>query len=292
VLEAVPNVSEGRDSGAIAAIGAAFASGARLLDVHSDPDHHRSVYTLAGDRNALVESLLAGVATACELIDLARHVGVHPRVGAVDVAPIVHLLPDAGDAVVAADAAVDLAERLARELGLSVFLYGEVGGGRRPAFFRRGGLPELDRRIAAGEVVPDFGPSRIDPRSGAVLVGSREPLVAYNLELEPRDVEVARAVAASVRESGGGLPGVQAIGLLLPRSGRVQVSMNVLDLERSPLHEVVAAVTREAAGRAARVVAGELVGLVPARVLAAAREAGVEIPGLDEAHVLERRLGF
>jgi glutamate formiminotransferase/glutamate formiminotransferase/formiminotetrahydrofolate cyclodeaminase len=287
VLEAVPNVSEGRDETSIAAIGAAFSSPARLLDVHSDPDHHRSVYTLVGEPAELVEALLAGIAAARERIDLRQHVGVHPRVGAADVVPLVHLSGDPADTAIAADSALDLAERVGRELELPVFLYGEVGEGKRPAFFRRGGVSELERRVASGEVSPEFGPSRIDPRSGAVLVGARGPLVAYNVDLTTDDVEVARAVAAAVRESSGGLSEVQAIGLLLPRSGRVQVSMNVLDLERSPLHVVLTAVATEAAARSAGIAGGELVGLVPARVLDAAREAGIEIPGVDESRVLE-----
>ena len=211
MLEAVPNVSEGRDAETIAAIGAAFSASARLLDVHSDPDHHRSVYTLAADADDLETSLLAGIATACSLIDLRRHEGVHPRVGAADVVPVVGLTPD--DAPEAAAVALGLAARVGEELGLPVFLYGDVGGGRRPAFFRRGGLEELERRLAAGEIAPDFGPDRIDARSGAVLVGARKPLVAYNLFLETTDVAVAQAIAAAVRESSGGLPGVQAIGL-------------------------------------------------------------------------------
>jgi glutamate formiminotransferase len=290
VLEAVPNVSEGRDAAVVAAIGEAFSSTARLLDVHSDPDHHRSVYTLTGAREDLVAALLSGIATACSLIDLRRHDGLHPRVGAADVVPLVALRSeDVGDA---AAGALELAARVGAELGLPVFLYGDVGGGRRPAFFRRGGLAELERRLAARELSPDFGPSRVDPRSGAVLVGARKPLVAYNLDLSTDDLGVAQAVAAAVRESSGGLPEVQAIGLQLPRSGRMQVSMNVLDIERTPLHEVVAAVTREAATRSTAVVGGELVGLVPARVLEAANEAGVELPGIDESHVLERLIGL
>lgn len=290
MLEAVPNVSEGRDADAIAAIGAAFATSARLLDVHSDVDHHRSVYTLAGDGEELSGTLLAGVATACSLIDLRRHEGVHPRVGAADVVPVVALRPD--DAARASALALSLGARIGEELGLPVFLYGDVGGGRRPAFFRRGGVEELDRRLAAGELEQDFGPGRLDPRSGAVLVGARRPLVAYNLDLRASDVDVARAIAATVRESSGGLPGVQAIGLELARSGRVQVSTNLLDVERTPLHVLVEAVEREAAARGTRVSSGELVGLVPASVLAAAEEAGVAIPGVDESHVLERRLGL
>jgi len=288
VLEAVPNVSEGRDASAIEEIGRAFATRAALLDVHSDEDHHRSVFTLAGEDGALVESLLAGTARALELVDLRTHDGVHPRVGVVDVVPLVPLVPQDLDA--AKRAALAVAAGIGGELGLPVFLYGELGGGKRPAFFRRGGLRELRVRLEAGELEPDAGPREIDPRAGAVLVGARTLLVAYNVELATDHVGVARAIAAAVRESGGGMPGVQAIGLHLPRSGRVQVSMNLLDLERSPLHEVVERVTQEAAARGVRVEGGELVGLVPERVLAAATAVGVRVPGVDESRVLERVL--
>ena len=289
MLEAVPNVSEGRDVVAVAAIGDAFGTGAALLDVHSDVDHHRSVFTLAGQDEVLVAALVRGVAASVELIDLRRHSGVHPRVGAADVVPLVPLRP--ADMERAREAALMLAGRLGDELGLTVFLYGEVGDGRRPAFFRRGGPEELQRRVDSGELAPAAGPSRMDPRSGAVLVGARAPLVAYSLVLDPQDVAVAGEVAAAVRESSGRLPGLQAIGLRLESTGHSQVSMNVIDLERAPLHEVVERVRREAGERGARVVSGELVGLVPERVLVAAREAGVEIPGVDESHVLETAVG-
>jgi glutamate formiminotransferase len=290
VLEAVPNVSEGRSPEAIDAIGRAFAAQAALLDVHSDPDHHRSVYTLAAAPEPLADSLLEGAARTVELVDLRVHDGVHPRVGAVDVVPLVPL--DAADMETAKAVALAVSGRLGSELGLPVFLYGEVGGGRRPAFFRSGGLHELVRRVEAGELEPDAGPRRLDPRAGAVLVGARRPLVAYNVELASDDPRVAREIAAVVRESGGGMPGVQAIGLYLPRSGRVQVSMNVLDLERSPLHQVVARVQAEAAARGVAVAGGELVGLVPARVLDDALAAGVSVPGVDATRVLERALSL
>jgi glutamate formiminotransferase len=289
VLEAVPNVSEGRDAAHISAIGDGFAKDVPLLDVHSDPDHHRSVFTIAGREESLIESLLAGVAVAVELIDLREHDGVHPRIGAVDVVPLVPLEPTGIDR--AALAARALAQRIGTELELPVFLYGEVGAGRRPAFFRRGGLDELSRRVGVGELAPDEGPHRIDPRSGAVLVGARHALVAYNLDLTTADVAVAMAIAAAVRESSGGMPGVQAIGLQLSGSGRLQVSMNVIDLERAPVHEVVERVRSEAAARGVDVAAGELVGLVPERVLEAAASAGVTLPGIDESQVLERVLG-
>jgi len=289
VLETVPNVSEGRDAASLEEIGRAFASRATLLDVHADADHHRSVFTLVADPEPLVESLIAGIALALELVDLRVHDGVHPRVGAVDVVPIVPLLPQHMD--LAKEAALAVAQRIGAELGVPVFLYGLVGADRRPAFFRRGGPTELQRRVEAGEVRPDAGPAGLDPRSGAVLVGARPALVAYNVDLGTTDVEVARAIASTIRESGGGMPGVQAIGLALPRSGRVQVSINVLDLVRSPVHEVVSRVEREAALRGVAVVAAEVVGLVPEIVLSDASAAGVEIPGIDETRVLERALG-
>jgi glutamate formiminotransferase len=289
VLEAVPNVSEGQDAAVIAAVGDAFATHAALLDVHADPDHHRSVFTLAAAEDVLVDSLVAGIARAVELVDLREHVGVHPRIGVADVVPFVPLEPAHIGA--ASAAARVLSRRIGTELGLPVFLYGEVGNGRRPAFFRRGGLDELVRRVAGGELVPAEGPSAIDPRAGAVLVGARHALVAYNLDLATRDVTVAMAIAAAVRESSGGMPGLQAIGLELTGSGRLQVSMNVVDLDRAPVHEVVARVRREAAAHGVEVVAGELVGLVPERVVEEAVAAGVVLPGIDETKVLERILG-
>ena len=217
MLEAVPNVSEGRDPGVVRAIADAFATRAILLDVHSDPDHNRSVFTLAGDDDAIVESLLAGIAAAVALVDLREHTGVHPRVGVADVVPLVPLVPD--DMPRAITAARTLARRVGAELGLPVFHYAELGAGRRPAFFRRGGLDELRRRIEASELAPDDGPRRIDPRAGAVLVGARPFLVAYNVDLATDDLGVAREIAAAIRESSGGMSGVQAIGLALPGSG-------------------------------------------------------------------------
>ena len=288
MLEAVPNISEGRRPDVVSAIADAFARGVELLDVHSDADHHRSVLTLAGEEHALIDALLAGIAAATESIDLREHVGVHPRVGAADVVPLVPLVPD--EMPHAVQAARELAARVGRELGLPVFLYGEVGGGRRPAHFRRGGLAEARARVDEGELVPDEGPREIDPRRGAVLVGARHVLIAYNLDLATNDVAVAREVAAAVRQSSGGMPGVQALGLELAASGRVQVSMNVVDVDAAPLHEVVERVRAEALELGVEVAGGELVGLVPERVVAAAAAAGVELPGIDESRILERVL--
>jgi glutamate formiminotransferase len=284
MLESVPNVSEGRDSRVISELGAAFVSaGGRLLDVHVDADHHRSVFTLVGHEAELVDGLVAGTARARELIDLGRHTGVHPRVGAVDVVPVVPLV--AGDRSRAEVTALAVARRLGDELELPVFLYGTIGEGRRPAFFRRGGLEVLRRRVDEGELAPSFGPRRIDSRSGALLVGARAPLLAFNIELHGT-VDDARAVAAAVRESSGGLPGVQALGLALP-GGAVQVSTNVVDLAATAPHVLVARIEAEAADRGARAGQGELVGLIPAASVAEAAGAVGAVAGgaLDDGGV-------
>ena len=287
-LESVPNFSEGRDGATVEAIGEALGSHARVLDVHRDEDHNRSVFTLVGGEGELVEGLLAGIAVARERIDLRRHDGVHPRVGAADVVPLVPLRPV--DMPRAHAAALSLADRIGGELGLPVFLYGEVGGGRGPAELRRGGLAELGRRLDLGELAPDFGPPRLDPSAGAVLVGARRPLIAFNVNLCGAEVEVARAIAASIRERGGGFPGVRALGLELPGAGLTQVSMNVEDWEAAALFDLVARIETEAAARGATVVGSELVGLMPAGAAAAAAGAALRIAGFDASHVLELRL--
>lgn len=282
LLESVPNVSEGRDPSAVAAIAAAFErAGARALDTHVDGSHHRAVITLVGEDEALERGLVAGIDEARRRIDLRRHDGVHPRVGAADVVPVVPLV--AADLDRAAKVARRVGASVGEELGIPVFLYGEVAGGRRPAFFRRGGLDELARRNDAGELAPDFGPRRLDPGTGAVLLGVRKPLVAFNLELRG-SIEVARAVAAAVRASSGGLTGVQALGLSLG-GGRVEVSTNVIDLDATLPHAMVARIEKEAVARGATIGRGELVGLIPASaVAAAARDAGVA-ETLDDAGV-------
>jgi glutamate formiminotransferase len=286
-LESVPNFSEGRDRATIEALADALGGKARLLDVHADADHNRSVFTLVGSADELVGSLLAGIAVARERIDLRRHEGAHPRVGAADVVPLVPLVPD--DLARAREAGLALAERVGRELGLPVFLYGELGGGRGPAFFRAGGTDELARRMADAELAPDYGPARLDERAGAVLVGARPPLIAFNVNLRG-SLDAAREVAAVVRERDGGFPGVRALGLELPSAGLVQVSMNVEDYEAAALHEIVARVEQEAAARGAEVAGSELVGLMPAAAAVAAAGAMLRIDGFDASRVLELRL--
>ena len=256
-LLAVPNVSEGRDRAAIEAIAGAFGAG--LLDVHSDPDHNRSVYTLAGRPGSLAAAVVAGATAALERIDLRRHEGAHPRVGALDVAPIVYV-DDAEQGAACAEALV-LADRLADELELPVFLYGALSpAGHTRAGLRRGGPEGLATRLAAGELRPDFGPPRLHPTAGAVLVAARPPLVAFNVELAPpATLEDARRVAAQLRDGAPrGLPSVRAIGIWLAARSRAQVSTNIEDHVEVPVARVLEAVARHAAVERA-----ELVGLAP-----------------------------
>jgi glutamate formiminotransferase / 5-formyltetrahydrofolate cyclo-ligase len=289
-LLAVPNVSEGSDEAVLKRLDAAFGRGTAVLDRHSDDDHSRSVFTLAGRPGPLVEALVAGAEEALETIDMSRYAGAHPAIGALDVCPLVWL--DPADREVARAEAIAVASQIGG-LGVPVFLYGELA--REPsraerAYFRNGGLSELWLRMESGELWPDFGPALPHRRAGATLVTARPPLAAFNVELDSGDLEVARAVAAGLRESGGGLPGVRAIGLVLS-SGRGQVSTNVHDPLAVPLGAVVERIRELAEPLGARPLEAELIGLVPADALAAF-PADVPIRDFDPAlHVIERRLG-
>ena len=288
-LESVPNFSEGRDPEAIAALEHALSQPGRLLDVHSDWDHHRSVFTIVGSGDDLVETLAAGISTAAERIDLRRHEGAHPRIGAADVVPLVPLRPE--DEPAAREVALSLAERAGDDLGLPVFFYGRLTEDRRePAFFRRGGPEELQRRIDSGELAPDRGPATLHPTAGGVLIGVRRPLIAFNVNLRGATVETAREIAALVRERDGGFPGVRALGLDLPKAGLVQVSMNVTDWEAAALHTIVATIVVEAEVRGVEVAGSELVGLMPAGAAVEAAGSVLRIEGFDSRHVLELRL--
>lgn len=286
MLLTVPNVSEGRDRSALDAIGAAFThAGARVLDLHVDADHHRSVFTVAGQPGALAPALLAAARAAVERIDVGRHEGVHPRVGAVDVAPVVYL--DDADRGAACAEALVVADLLGTELELPVFLYGALAGGRTRAELRRGGPAELERRLRSGALVPDCGPARLHPTAGATLVAARPPLVAFNVELAPpATLAQARAIAADIREGGAhGLPGVRAIGLNLERQDIVQVSTNIEDHRRVTAAEVVEAVRRHAPVQAA-----ELVALAPRAAFAAFPD-DVPLRGFDPSrHLIEDAL--
>jgi glutamate formiminotransferase/glutamate formiminotransferase/formiminotetrahydrofolate cyclodeaminase len=289
-LLAVPNFSEGRDDATIDALGDALASSGddvRLLATHRDPDHNRCVFTLAGVGGAgsLAPALLAAARVAVARIDLTKHEGVHPHVGALDVTPIVHLTPDTRGAACAE--ALVTADLLARHLQLPILMYGALAQGRRRAELRRGGPAELARRLAAGELQPDFGPPRAHPTAGTTLCAARPPLVAFNVTLRPpATLDTARAIAARIRDGGPeGLPGLKAIGLKLDKQQEIQISMNVERPDLVPLKDVVAAIARHAEPAAA-----ELVGLAPEQAFAGFPP-DLPMPGFDpDAHLIERAL--
>jgi glutamate formiminotransferase len=290
-LECVPNVSEGRRPDVVARLARAAASppGVRLLDVSSDPDHNRSVLTLAGEPDGLHASLLALYEAALAEIDLTRHEGVHPRVGAVDVTPFVPL----GDTPMemALAAAERLGSEVARRFGLPVYLYEKAA--RRPerrflADIRRGGFEGFPARIADPAWAPDFGPPEVHPTGGVTVIGARFFLIAFNAVLETPDLAVARAIARRVRESGGGLPAVRAMGVYLASRGLVQVSMNLVDYRRTSVLTAFDRVRQEAEDLGTRVIETEVIGLMPEEAaLGVVREA-LRLPGLPP--VLEGRL--
>ena len=293
-LLAVPNVSEGRVQTTVDAIARAFTAHgrSRLLDVHSDPDHHRSVFTLAGEQGELSNALLAGSRVAVERIDVGvgrelADIGQHPHVGAVDVMPVVYF--EASQRGAACAEALVVAHELGENLGVPVFLYGELAAGRTRAELRRGGVNALAERIGSRELCPDFGPARLHSTAGATLVAAREPLVAFNLELAaPASAADASRIATLIREGGTeGMPGVRAIGVSL-RDGTVgQVSTNVERPLEVPLRMVVEAVSRHA-----EVARAELVGLAP-RAALEGFPAGVGLGDFDPGtHVIENALGF
>lgn len=295
---AVPNFSEGTDERLIERIAAAFGRlsapgappppGPLILDRHSDAVHDRTVLTLTGNPDELVDSLAGGAATCARLIDVHERRGAHPMIGALDVAPLVYLTDDERDAARAA--ARELAAKIAA-LEIPVFLYGELASTeerRERAFFRRGGPAELTRRMRRRELVADLGPQWPHPRAGAVLVTARPPLAAFNVLLDTRDVDVARRVAAELRESGGGLSGVRALGIDL--AGRAQVSTNVADPVAVPLASLISRIDELARPHGARAVSGEVVGMLPRAALRGFDEL-LPLPGFDpESRVIERRL--
>jgi glutamate formiminotransferase/glutamate formiminotransferase/formiminotetrahydrofolate cyclodeaminase len=288
-LLAVPNVSEGRDFDRLERLQDSLGTEVVLLDRHTDIDHNRAVFTVAGEP-AQLEDALTGLAAAAREIEMPEWVGLHPAIGALDVCPIVFIDPATHDAAVAL--ALEVGQRIGG-LGIPVFLYGELASSperAERAWYRCGGIDALWQRMSSGELEPDFGPDRPHAKAGACLVTARAPIAAFNLELETDDVQLARRVAASIRQGGGGLDGVRAIGLALS-TGRAQVSMNVHDPVAVPLAEVVTEASRLAEAVGTRVVEAELIGLIPEAAMAGYPEE-VPIRGFDPAfHIIERRLG-
>ena len=288
-LLAVPNVSEGRDVARIGRLAHGFSVDSVLLDTHSDEQHNRTVLTLMPSRHDLVPALTGGAELTVAELDLRTHEGLHPHIGALDVCPVVFLDPNARDE--AMEQAMAAAHAIA-DLGVPVFLYGALAAEperRERSFFRRGGPQELARRMEAGELVPDLGPQRPHPSAGATLVTARPPLAAFNVHLEGIGLDSAQAIAAELREAGGGLPGVRAIGLDLGE-GRTQISTNVHDPAAVPLAMVASRVRDLADAHGAFVVAGEVVGLIPAAALEGFPP-DLPLPGFEpERGLIEERL--
>jgi glutamate formiminotransferase len=293
LIECVPNVSEGRRAGVVDAIAGAVerVAGVRLLDRSSDPSHNRSVFTLAGERSALQRGVLALFESSLEAIDLRSQTGEHPRLGAVDVVPFIPL--DGSTMVECVALARETAAEVASRFQLPVFLYEEAAATptrRNLADIRRGEFEGLAAKMATSEWRPDYGPSQPHPSAGATVIGARPPLIAFNINLTTNRLETAKAIAATVRYSSGGLPHVKALGISLAARGIVQVSMNLTDFEKTPLLRVFEAVRREAERHGTTVLESEIVGLVPQAALPEAPERSLQLAGFHQDQVLEQRL--
>ena len=293
IIECVPNVSEGRRTDVVDDMAAAVAgvAGVRLLDRSSDPAHHRSVLTLAGDAGPLKAAVLALFDIAVSRIDLRTHRGEHPRLGAVDVVPFI---PIEGTSMAECVAlARETAAAVADRFAVPVFLYEEAASSparRNLEDIRRGEFEGLAAKMASAGWSPDFGPVQPHPTAGAVAIGARMPLIAFNVNLATDRLEVARAIAAAVRHSSGGFRYVKAMGIPLPDRGIVQVSMNLTNYERTPVLRVFEVIVREARRYGVAVLESELVGLVPAAALLAAAEQVLQLRGSAAAQLLETRL--
>lgn len=294
LVECVPNFSEGRDLSKVDRIAGSIASvpGILLLDRHSDPDHHRSVITFAGRPGAVVEAAVRSAGAAVELIDLTRHSGAHPRIGALDVLPFVPL-----QEVTLQDCAAlawRAGEAIWERWRVPVYFYGaaaRVRGRRNLAAVRRGQFEGLRLEVGRDpQRRPDAGGLSLHPTAGATAVGARRILIAFNVVLGTADVEIARAIARKVRASSGGLPSVQAMGVFLASRGRAQVSMNLTDYERTPPHVVFEAVAKEAARHGIEVTGSEIAGLVPRKALDLTAGYDLRLENLQPSLILERRL--
>jgi glutamate formiminotransferase / 5-formyltetrahydrofolate cyclo-ligase len=286
VIEAVPNFSEGRRSSVLDVLELALrAPGVLMLHRTSDPDHNRSVFTIAGPPEAVLEGLFRAVEVAGQQINLFEHRGEHPRIGATDVIPLVPIQDVTLDECVTLARA--LGERIGHELELPVYLYEAAAlrpERRNLADVRRGQFEGLLQEIQEPQRIPDFGPARVGP-AGAVVVGARPFLIAFNVFLKTQDVAIARSIARTIRESSGGLPAVKALGLLV--QGQAQVSMNLTDFRRTPLHVVLETIRREAVALGTEVARSELIGLIPQDALLEAAAHYLQLPDFDGSQVIE-----
>jgi len=293
IIEAIPNVSEGRRADAVARMAEAIRQvpGVRLLDYSSDPSHNRSVFTLVGDAQPLRTATLALFEQAIASIDLRQHQGEHPRLGAVDVVPFV---PIEG---VTMDDCVALAKQVGAEVAsrfqVPVYLYEEASANparKNLEDIRRGEFEGLAAKMASPGWAPDYGPSTPHPTAGASVVGARMPLIAYNINLDTDRLDVAKKIAAAIRHSSGGLRFVKAMGLALEDRKIVQVSMNLTNYQKTPIFRVFEIVKREAERYGVRVLESEIVGLVPSGALVAAAEFYLQLERFGVDQVLENKL--
>ncbi len=294
LVECVPNFSDGRRTRVVDAIESALCSvdGVWILDRHMDPDHNRSVITLAGRPESLPDALVAAVRVAAERIDLRSHDGEHPRTGATDVIPFVPLRNVSMEECVRLGR--DLGARIARELEIPVYLYGwaaQVPGRRKLERIRKIGFERLSEAMSVREVLrPDFVPTRAHPGAGATFIGARKVLIAFNVNLKTDDVRLARTIASKIRESGGGLVGVKALGVYMKKTRTAQVSMNLTDYERTGIQRVFEAIHSMAKDAGVSILGGELVGLAPAPALDCMDPRTLQQIGLDPRSTLDARL--
>jgi glutamate formiminotransferase len=293
LIESIPNVSEGRRPAIIAELADAVqrTDGVRLLDLHSDASHNRSVLTFAGGAVAVRTAVVALVEAAIHRIDLREHTGAHPRIGAVDVVPFVPL--DGTTMEECVRLAAEVGADLARQFGLPVYLYEAAARQperRRLENIRRGQFEGLAAKMQQPQWEPDFGPARPHATAGALVIGARMPLIAFNVNLATDRLDIAKGIAAAIRESSGGLPAVKAMGVWLPDRGLAQVSMNLTDFRVTSVRTAYDAIGRAAAAHDIGIVESELVGLVPAAALTPADAAHVRLFGFTTDQILERRL--
>lgn len=294
IIETVPNFSEGRRKGVIDAIVSSMQSvpGIRILDLETDPDHNRSVVTLVGDKSGIQQAAFNGARTASELIDLTKHRGQHPRIGALDVLPFIPISGATMQECV--EIANRVGSRIGAELKIPVYLYESAA--KRPERVnleevRRGEFEGLrDLILSDDSRIPDYGPRRLHPTAGAMAVGARMPLVAFNVNLRSNDVSIAKAIAKKIRTSSGGFPKVKALGLTLAAKGVVQVSMNLTDYTVTGIPTVFEAIRKEAEERGVEIMESEVIGLIPLDALCDVAKVSLKVPSFTSSQVLERRI--
>ncbi len=294
IIECVPNFSEGRRKDVIEKIVHSIqtVAGTKILDVESDPDHNRSVVTFVGSKESVQEAAFQGAKTASQLIDLNKHTGQHPRMGALDVLPFIPL--ESATMLDCIDIANKVGSRIAKELKIPVYMYEEAA--KRPdrrnlEDVRRGQFEGIRDTIKTDDTrIPDYGPRAMHPTAGAVAVGARMPLVAFNIDLRTQDVDVAKEIAKKIRTSGGGLPHLKALGLYLEARKMAQVSMNLTNYKVTSVSKVFDAVRKEASARGVEVAHGEIIGLVPLDAVCDLAAKYINVPVIPENQVLEKRI--